>query len=147
MSLPTAARTPRRSSPKPAHLGVAALVLVLVVLGLASQCGSAAETGNAAPSTAVPTTTPPAPFAEAPQPADNETAETGRIAPPALAVSEPLPEPEPTPAETSTDEDSGGSAYYKNCSAARAAGVTPLYAGDPGYSSKLDRDGDGVACE
>ncbi|MGH3939958.1 MAG: excalibur calcium-binding domain-containing protein [Pseudonocardiaceae bacterium] len=36
---------------------------------------------------------------------------------------------------------------YKNCAAARAAGVTPLYAGDPGYSSKLDRDGDGIACE
>ncbi|MDY3665427.1 excalibur calcium-binding domain-containing protein [Schaalia hyovaginalis] len=39
------------------------------------------------------------------------------------------------------------SAYYPNCSAARAAGVTPLYAGDPGYSRKLDRDGDGIACE
>ncbi|WP_246563177.1 excalibur calcium-binding domain-containing protein [Paenibacillus montaniterrae] len=36
---------------------------------------------------------------------------------------------------------------YKNCSEAHAAGVTPLYEGDPGYSKKLDRDGDGVACE
>ncbi|MGV0745443.1 excalibur calcium-binding domain-containing protein [Mycolicibacterium sp. XJ870] len=36
---------------------------------------------------------------------------------------------------------------YPNCAAARAAGVAPLYAGQPGYSSKLDRDGDGVACE
>ncbi|WP_046728798.1 excalibur calcium-binding domain-containing protein [Streptomyces humi] len=41
----------------------------------------------------------------------------------------------------------GGSAYYANCTAARAAGVTPLYRGDPGYDSHLDRDGDGVACE
>lgn len=41
----------------------------------------------------------------------------------------------------------GSDAYYKNCSEARAAGVTPLYRGDPGYRSKLDRDGDGVACE
>lgn len=41
----------------------------------------------------------------------------------------------------------GGSTYYSNCSEARAAGVTPLYAGDPGYDSHLDRDGDGVACE
>ena len=43
---------------------------------------------------------------------------------------------------------SGGSgAYYKNCSAARAAGVTPIYRGEPGYRSALDRDNDGVACE
>ncbi|MEX3654810.1 excalibur calcium-binding domain-containing protein, partial [Mycolicibacterium fortuitum] len=34
---------------------------------------------------------------------------------------------------------------YPNCAAARAAGAAPLYAGQPGYSSKLDRDGDGVA--
>lgn len=39
------------------------------------------------------------------------------------------------------------SAYYANCSEARAAGVTPLRRGDAGYSSHLDRDGDGVACE
>lgn len=38
-------------------------------------------------------------------------------------------------------------AYYRNCDAARAAGVAPLYIGEPGYRSKLDRDGDGVACE
>lgn len=36
---------------------------------------------------------------------------------------------------------------FPNCAAARAAGAAPLYAGQPGYSSKLDRDGDGVACE
>lgn len=38
-------------------------------------------------------------------------------------------------------------AYYKNCSAARAAGVTPIYRGEPGYRAALDRDNDGVACE
>ena len=37
--------------------------------------------------------------------------------------------------------------YYKNCTAARNAGDTPLYAGDPGYAPHLDRDSDGVACE
>ncbi|KFI68242.1 Excalibur (extracellular calcium-binding region) domain containing protein [Bifidobacterium magnum] len=40
-----------------------------------------------------------------------------------------------------------GSAYYKNCSAVRAAGKAPLYAGQPGYGRHLDRDGDGIACE
>jgi len=39
------------------------------------------------------------------------------------------------------------SVYYENCTAVRAAGADPIYRGDPGYSSKLDRDGDGIACE
>ena len=42
---------------------------------------------------------------------------------------------------------STGGAFYKNCDAARAAGAAPLYAGQPGYRSKLDADGDGIACE
>lgn len=37
--------------------------------------------------------------------------------------------------------------HYQNCSAVRAAGADPIHVGDPGYSSKLDRDGDGVGCE
>jgi micrococcal nuclease len=41
----------------------------------------------------------------------------------------------------------GGAVSYKNCDAVRAAGADPIYAGQPGYSAKLDRDGDGVACE
>lgn len=41
----------------------------------------------------------------------------------------------------------GGSAYYANCSQARAEGAAPIRSGDPGYSRKLDRDGDGIACE
>lgn len=42
---------------------------------------------------------------------------------------------------------SSGSTYYANCSAARAAGAAPIMRGAPGYARKLDRDGDGVACE
>ncbi|WP_334172445.1 excalibur calcium-binding domain-containing protein [Sinomonas sp.] len=37
--------------------------------------------------------------------------------------------------------------YYANCAAARAAGAAPIYRGQPGYRSALDRDGDGIACE
>ena len=39
------------------------------------------------------------------------------------------------------------STEYANCTEARAAGAAPVRAGDPGYSRKLDRDGDGVGCE
>lgn len=41
------------------------------------------------------------------------------------------------------DNDSGGSTYYKNCTAVRAAGADPIRRGDPGYGRHLDRDGDG----
>ena len=36
---------------------------------------------------------------------------------------------------------------YANCDAVRAAGAAPITAADPGYSRRLDRDGDGVGCE
>ncbi|WP_241961091.1 excalibur calcium-binding domain-containing protein [Homoserinimonas hongtaonis] len=39
------------------------------------------------------------------------------------------------------------SAYYENCTAARAAGAAPVRVGQAGYGRHLDRDGDGVGCE
>ena len=44
---------------------------------------------------------------------------------------------------------SGIGHVYANCTAARAAGVTPILRGTPDYAAnpKLDRDHDGVACE
>lgn len=50
-------------------------------------------------------------------------------------------------ARPSTAPPAPAGVYYVNCTAARAAGVTPLHVGDPGYRSGLDRDGDGIACE
>ena len=40
-----------------------------------------------------------------------------------------------------------GSASYDGCDAARAAGAAPVRAGDPGYGTHLDGDGDGTGCE
>ncbi|WP_235933831.1 excalibur calcium-binding domain-containing protein [Agromyces humi] len=51
-----------------------------------------------------------------------------------------VPAPAPAPAP-------GAEASYANCDAVRAAGAAPIHAGDPGYTTKLDRDGDGTACE
>lgn len=77
----------------------------------------------------------------------------GAIDMPPVPTSAPAPEPEPAPevaapqpAPTSKAK-SGGSAYYANCAAVRAAGKAPLHIGEPGYSKKLDRDGDGIACD
>lgn len=39
------------------------------------------------------------------------------------------------------------SVFYANCDAVRAAGKAPLYRGQPGYRSALDRDNDGIACD
>ena len=68
-----------------------------------------------------------------------EPAQTTQAAP-APAQTQAAPAPAPA-------QQSGGDVYYQNCSAVRAAGKAPLYQGQPGYSRKLDRDGDGVACE
>ena len=67
---------------------------------------------------------------------------------------------DPTHAPTSVDQHitdptaaatprplAGGTTYYANCDAVRAAGAAPILAGQPGYSRRLDRDGDGVGCE
>lgn len=37
--------------------------------------------------------------------------------------------------------------HYAGCNAARAAGVAPLWKGQPGYRPEMDGDGDGIACE
>lgn len=59
------------------------------------------------------------------------------------AASQPLPQPVPAPLPAPPV----ASVYYENCTAVRAAGAAPIMRGEPGYASKLDRDGDGIACE
>ncbi|MFF2050518.1 DUF1524 domain-containing protein [Leifsonia sp. NPDC058194] len=68
-------------------------------------------------------------------------------APPAPAPAPAPPAPAPAPAPPAPAPAPAPDAYYQNCDAVRAAGKAPLYAGQPGYSRKLDRDGDGIACE
>ncbi len=76
------------------------------------------------PTTPPPTTTPPVTTPPAPAP------------PPTRAA--PRPPARPTPP---------AAVHFRSCREARAAGVTPLRRGDPGYRRGLDRDGDGIACE
>ncbi|MEX5303275.1 excalibur calcium-binding domain-containing protein [Kocuria sabuli] len=82
----------------------------------------------------------PAPAEEAPAPAPEP------IAPAPAPVEEaPAPAPDPVaPAPAVPGVPAGG---WANCTEARAAGAAPIYRGSPGYAPKLDRDGDGVACE
>jgi len=141
--------------------GVAAVV---AVLALAGRCGgdSADPVSGAASSTVVPTTVP-APIQPAlaappttalgvpttrPAPATTRPAPTTTPGPQPAPRPQPRPQPQPAAEERADDEDSGGgSVYYKNCKAARAAGAAPVHRGEPGYGSHLDRDGDGTGCD
>lgn len=72
--------------------------------------------------------------------------DTSTAAPTAAAAPQPaVTSRQSTPVPSRSSEAT--SVYYKNCAAARAAGAAPVYAGDPGYRSALDRDNDGVGCE
>jgi hypothetical protein len=67
-----------------------------------------------------------------------------------LACPAPTPEPTPAPAPEPGSEPEPAppsSVHFKNCDAARAAGAAPVYRGDPGYGSHLDRHNDGIGCE
>lgn len=57
------------------------------------------------------------------------------------------PPNETQPSKVPALSTSNSNVSYPNCTAVKAAGKAPLHRGDPGYSSKLDRDNDGVACE
>lgn len=61
--------------------------------------------------------------------------------PPYVSVTVWAPEMSPTPVIIEED------VYYRNCTEAREAGVTPILRGEPGYRKGLDRDGDGRACD
>jgi len=56
---------------------------------------------------------------------------------------EEVPAQDPTPVRARP----GVHVPFASCDAARAAGAAPVHRGEPGYSRRLDRDGDGTGCE
>ncbi|HEY9358277.1 MAG TPA: DUF1524 domain-containing protein [Arthrobacter sp.] len=83
--------------------------------------------------------------AAAPEPAPVVAAAPAAPAPVAAA---PAPAPvAPAPVVPAPAPAAPAAAYYANCTAARAAGAAPIFAGQAGYRPALDRDSDGVACE
>jgi hypothetical protein len=96
--------------------------------------GQLAPTNQQAPA---PVAAEPAPAVVAPAPVP---APVAPVPAPAAVVPAPAPvAPAPAPAPAAV--------YYANCTAARAAGAAPIYAGQAGYRPALDRDSDGIACE
>ncbi|MFD4467235.1 DUF1524 domain-containing protein [Rhodococcus sp. NPDC058505] len=66
---------------------------------------------------------------------------------PAPAPAAPAPVPLVGAAPAPARPDAGATVSYANCGEVRAAGAAPIRVGEPGYSGRLDRDGDGIACE
>lgn len=93
-----------------------------------------------------PTAAAPEPAPAAPEPAPAVVVPAPAPAPVVAPPAAPAPAPAPVaPAPAAPAAPAG--AYYANCTAARAAGAAPLYAGQAGYRPALDRDSDGIACE
>jgi hypothetical protein len=140
------------------------LVIVGAVLGGPTIFGktedavvTAPAPGNSGPSSSASTSSPP-PSTSARKSAPKTTAAASKATraplPPARVpkvTTAPAKSPRtaavPLPEVPQAEVPDAPAAYYANCTAARAAGAAPLYRGQPGYRSALDRDNDGVACE
>jgi hypothetical protein len=149
-------------APQPAPKRKLAGIIALLVGGsLALCCGGVAAVGGvfgddpqtATKDAAVEQTEAPrlvAPITTTASPSLTPTTKAAPSSKPKPAVSKkatPNPRPttkKPRPRPTTKKPQN---VYYANCTAVRAAGADPIRSGDPGYSRKLDRDGDGVACE
>ncbi|WP_255306125.1 excalibur calcium-binding domain-containing protein [Streptomyces sp. Wb2n-11] len=132
--------------------------LMLFFIGVVAGSDGETESDTVASKKAAPAATVTATVTDTPAPAATVTATAT-----ATATATVKPEPAPTvtktvhvtvaPAAGGSDDGSddgsgsGGSAYYANCTAVRAADAAPIRTGDAGYGRHLDRDGDGVACE
>lgn len=126
------AQDPTKSAPKSKTIWLSAKAKVAPTPSPSPTTKSPSPT----PTTTSPTPTPtPEPTTEAPAPAPEPAQpERHEEAPAPAVVHQEQRAPEPQ-------------TYYANCAAARAAGAAPIYQGQPGYRSGLDRDGDGIACD
>ena len=134
-----------RTWPVSARRSTAGLV-VLIGRFLPAACGSTAEDeGPTGELTTTTTTTIVTTTTDAPT---TTTVPPPTTAAPITTQAPPPPPPTAAPRPTTTEASAAPSGTsYANCSEAKAAGAAPISRGEPGYSSKLDRDNDGIACE
>lgn len=95
-----------------------------------------------APPVHLSTKPPPLPTTKAPT-----TTVVPTTTPPPVVVPKVVPPPVVTPEVITPEPVPTHEVSYANCAAVRAAGAAPIHSGDPGYSTDLDRDEDGIACE
>jgi hypothetical protein len=143
--------------PLVATTGVLAVVCGFVLFGSFGGNDDTTQ-GTAVPSVSD-TDIPPPPTVALPLPGETARVVTSTVTPtpsprPLLATVSPTPSTmSVSPTVTSrraalpTPSKTMSTVSYKNCAEVRAAGKAPLHRGDPGYSRKLDKNGDGVACD
>lgn len=125
----------------------------LVALAVLGACGKEAETtgGTVKPAssseTTVTTNTPTTATTEATTSTTAKPATTSTTAKPATTTTQKPATTSTTQKATTTTTAATKTVSYANCSEVKAAGAAPIHRGEPGYSTKLDRDGDGIACE
>lgn len=170
---PAPGPTPTVVAPQPLSTArkAAAPAIVASGVGIALMLGQVDGPGSGsspAPSTPTRTTTPypswtPSPRTTAPSfmpsltptPSPTPTYEPTYESPPPSYLPPPTTEapplstyvPPPTTVAPAPVYEAPQSTYFRNCSAAHAAGRYNIPVGDPGYRPGLDRDGDGYACE
>lgn len=125
---------------------------------LTKYCKSVTITRPGKPTGAVSVTSKPAPTARptptrstpvyTPAPTRTATpAPSQSITPAPGGTRTPAPAPTQTSASQPTAAPTQAALLYANCTAADAAGASPIYSWDDGYRSALDGDHDGIACE
>lgn len=126
-----------------------AMVVIALSATVLTGCSPSSATVGTTPDVVAPVEAPPVvetppepapPAVEAP-PAEPEPAPVVEAPPAPAPEPEPVVEPAPAPAPAAPI------VKYANCDEVKAAGAAPLSAGQPGYEKKLDRDGDGIACD
>ncbi|MGD9985502.1 excalibur calcium-binding domain-containing protein [Pseudonocardia sp.] len=149
----TSPAAPRRAG----AIAVAALAALLLQACGSSEPTSPRSVASVPASTTVPptspttttatTTTSATPTTVAPVVPAQVPLPTTRVAVKTVAPQGLVAPPKPKTQAADAGGSGGGSAYYKNCDAVRAAGKAPILRGQPGYASHLDRDNDGIGCE
>lgn len=115
-------------------------------------CGPEPDAGTFTPSPAATTAEPTFAPSPSPSPTPSPVPTVAATAPPKPRAVVPVPR-RAGPRVTSAPKvippkpKPPAAAYYANCAAVRAAGKAPLYRGQPGYRTGLDRDHDGIACD
>jgi hypothetical protein len=112
-------------------------LLPLVLLFSLGMCGALVSEGDETPSDK-PSSAPKIIESKTPSPEKRRPSVTPSKTRPSEKVSK-------QPAPETTYE--APVVWYDNCSDVRAAGKAPIYRGQPGYASHLDRDGDGIGCD
>lgn len=125
-----------KSKPSGATKGRISVFSILIPLFLIGSLASCSGSAGSKETPATPSVVKTAPAKSSPAPVIPEPKETPVA--PAPVVPAPVA---PAPAAPKTEVS------YASCAAAKAAGAAPIQSGQPGYSKKLDKDGDGIACD